>query len=271
MYPAGGAAWDDDGRRSVGAMANSHWSLDGDRHLIAHRGASAFAAENSPAAIEEAARRGATDVEIDLNMTADGVLVAVHDGIVHTGTTNDDHARWISQVTADELDAASGGRVSRLTEILATVADTDLGLYLDVKQLLPGGAVTLREQLERVGLVDRTVGASFRSDLALTLKREAGLTTSVLFHDPGIDLHSLVAGTDADFVHPCFDVFPDPFRFFDEAWVEAALGVGCGLIAWNTLDVSVARRIYELGAHGVCSDDPEVLTRAVVGFRREPH
>lgn len=52
------------------------------------------------------------------------------------------------------------------------------------------------------GVAARAVGASFRADLAGRLEAEAGLTTSLLFHDPGIDVHSLVRGLDLDFVHP---------------------------------------------------------------------
>lgn len=235
-----------------------HWSLERRPHLIAHRGASLFAAENSPEAIEEASRRGATDVEIDVNMTSDGVLVAVHDGLLSA-----DSVRWISQVTADELDKSVGYKVHRLSAILETVAASDLGLYLDVKQLLPGGAALLRSELERYSLVERSVAASFRSDIAATLKRDAALVTSFLFLHPGIDLHSLVRRTGVDFVHPCFnELFDEPLVHFDARWVNAVLALDVGIITWNTLDEDVARAVLELGAHGVCSDDPAVLVSA---------
>lgn len=228
-------------------MPDGYWGRD-TVHLIAHRGGAACGPENSPEAIAEAARRGATDVEIDVNMTADGVLVAIHDGALPGGG-------WISERPFRELS------VPALDDVLAATATAGIGLYLDVKQLLPDGAVTLRAALDRFGLADRTVGASFRSDLALALKREAGITTSVLFHDPGIDLHSLVTGTGCDFVHPCFDVFPDPLALFTPEWAAAARRVA-GIIAWNTDDVATARTVYSRGATGVCSDDPAVLVAA---------
>lgn len=244
----------------------AHWVAGGDRHLIAHRGASLFAPENTPEAMREAASRGATDVEVDVNMTADGVLLAVHDGVVADGPGAGE-VRWISQMTEAEVRAAAGEEgpgPARLGDVLAVVADAGLGVYLDVKQLLPGGAARLGDLVRAHGLGDRAVGASFRADLAGRLKTEGGLTSSLLFHDPGIDVHSLARGLELDFVHPCYDVFgPAALDPFTPAWVAAVQAVGVGIVAWNTLDVEVAAEVFARGADGVCSDDPAVLVEAV--------
>jgi glycerophosphoryl diester phosphodiesterase len=246
---------------------SSHWVPGGERHLIAHRGASLFAPENSPAAVSEAAARGATDVEVDVNMTADGVLLAVHDGIVAGGGV-----RWISQMTEAEVRGAmaEAGRddgPARLDDVLAVVAEVGLGVYLDVKQLLPGGPKALGDLVRAHGLGDRAVGASFRADLAGRLGSEGGLTSSLLFHDPGIDVHSLARGLGLDFVHPCYDVFGEgALGLYTVEWVTAVRAVGVGIVAWNTLDVATATEVFARGADGVCSDDPGVLVQAVAAL-----
>lgn len=242
---------------------SGYWRAGGERHLIAHRGASRFAPENSPEAVRQAAARGATDVEVDVNMTADGVLLAVHDGVV-AGTG----VRWISQMTEAEVRSAAAEAEApdpaRLDAVLDVVAAAGLGAYLDVKQLLPGGPAVLGDLLRARGLADRAVGASFRADLAGRLKAEAGLTTSLLFHDPGIDVHSLVRGLGLDFVHPCYDVFgAGALAPLTEGWVAAVRATGAGIVGWNTLDPAVAAEVFARGADGVCSDDPAVLVEAV--------
>jgi glycerophosphoryl diester phosphodiesterase len=247
-------------------VADGYWRAGGERHLIAHRGASLFAPENSVAAVREAAARGATDVEIDVNETADGVLLAVHDGLV----APDGAVRWISQLTEAEVASARAERgadpPARLVDVLATVADVGLGAYLDVKQLLPGGPARRGALVREVGLGDRAVGSSFRADLAWRLKAEGGLPSSLLFHDPGIDVHSVVRGAGVDLVHPCYDVFPDPLGPFTAEWVAAVRATGAGIVCWNTLEVDVARAVFALGADGVCSDDPGVLVEAVASL-----
>lgn len=216
--------------------------------------------------MREAAARGATDVEIDVNQTADGVLLAVHDGLV----APDGAVRWASQLSEAELAAVRADRGQdappRLADVLATVAEVGLGAYLDVKQVLPGGAAALGDLVRAHGLAGKAVGSSFRADLAGRLKAEGGLPTSLLFHDPGIDVHSVVRGTGVDFVHPCYDVFPDPLAPFTAEWVAAVRATGAGIVCWNTLDVAVAREVFALGADAVCSDDPAVLVEAVAAL-----
>lgn len=243
-----------------GASTNT-W-LDPDRaHLIAHRGASLHAKANTPAAIAEAARRGATDVEIDVNMTADGVLLVTHDQTVDVSGTR----RWISQTESSDVLAGAADRgdtVVPLGAALGVVADTNLGVYIDVKQLLPGGVPAVADALDHAGLRDRAVAASFRADLVAEFSHTTGLVTSLLFHDPGLDLHSVERSTGCSLVHPCYDVFPDPLEMIGAAWMEAVRAAGLGVITWNTLDVDVAEAVLRLGARGVCSDDPAVLVEA---------
>lgn len=239
------------------------WAQRGSVHLIAHRGASAYAPANSIEAVTAASEYGATDVEIDLHSTADGAFVVTHDGLL-----DGSDPRWISELTMDELRAGcarTGHTPVVLDDILPVVVDSGLGLYLDVKQILPGTERLLAAAIDAVGYRDRTVVASFRADIALTVKQRTGMLTSVLFHDPGIDLHSLVLRTGCDYVHPCFDVFPEPMQHFTADWVGRARRTGAGIVTWNTLDEATARDVLALGVDGICSDDPRLLVAAQAG------
>lgn len=50
--------------------------------IIGHRGAAGLARENSLRALEEAVRAGADIAEFDIQVTADGIPIALHDEIV---------------------------------------------------------------------------------------------------------------------------------------------------------------------------------------------
>ena len=69
---------------------------------FAHRGARAEAPENTLEAFTRAVELGATGLETDVWVTADGVAVLDHDGTVRTGLRR----RRISQVAAADLPAA---------------------------------------------------------------------------------------------------------------------------------------------------------------------
>jgi glycerophosphoryl diester phosphodiesterase len=64
---------------AVGAAAQTESTLEGPVLNIGHRGASAYAPEHTIEAYDLALEQGADYIEIDLQMTADGVLVALHD------------------------------------------------------------------------------------------------------------------------------------------------------------------------------------------------
>lgn len=96
--------------------------------IIAHRGASGLAPENTLAAVRRAWQIGADGVEIDIHLTRDGVPVCSHDA--RTGRLSDvDHA--IADLTLEELKridvggwkdpAYTGETIPTLEEVLATV------------------------------------------------------------------------------------------------------------------------------------------------------
>ncbi len=91
---------------------------------FAHRGARAHAPENTLAAFELALRLGASGLESDVWLTADGIAVLDHDGVVKKGVRR----RPISEFERAELPA----HIPTLLELLETCG-TDYALSLDLK------------------------------------------------------------------------------------------------------------------------------------------
>lgn len=154
--------------------------------LIAHRGASAYAPEHTAEAYELAIAQGADFIEPDLQMTRDGVLVALHDDTLER-TTDVRHVfpdrfrspgvvpvttpRWrvrdFTLAEVKQLDAGSwfsdrfrGTKVPTLAEVIE-IAEGRAGIFPEIK--VPdrsglGGDTEVRrllEELERHGLRDR--------------------------------------------------------------------------------------------------------------------
>jgi glycerophosphoryl diester phosphodiesterase len=72
---------------AVQAAPETGSTLDGPVLNIGHRGASAYAPEHTFASYDLALEQGADYIEIDLQMTADGVLVAMHDKTLNRTAT----------------------------------------------------------------------------------------------------------------------------------------------------------------------------------------
>ena len=104
---------------------------------FAHRGARAHAPENTLGAFELALRLGATGLESDVWLTADGTPVLDHDGFVGSRL----HRKRIADMRRSDLPA----HIPELAELYASLG-TDFELSLDVKDPAAGGpavAVTL--------------------------------------------------------------------------------------------------------------------------------
>jgi glycerophosphoryl diester phosphodiesterase len=135
--------------------------------VIAHRGASAAEPENTLRAFELAIRQGAQMIELDLDQTADGHVIAIHDATLNR-TTNQTGA--VAQLTLAEIkraDAGKGERVPTLDEIFELTFGK-VQLYLEIKDAR-AAANTLRTIRAR-GCEREVMLASF--DLALM--RELG-------------------------------------------------------------------------------------------------
>jgi glycerophosphoryl diester phosphodiesterase len=138
--------------------------------VIAHRGASAVAPENTLPAMRKAAADGADMVEFDVQRTADGTLVVVHDktfarttdvASVFPGREHDP----ISSFTWSEvqrLDAGSwfsptyvGTRIPSLAQLLQTLRPLHIRLLLELKNptLYPGYEKQVAHELQQHGYV----------------------------------------------------------------------------------------------------------------------
>ena len=129
--------------------------------VIAHRGDSAVAPENTLPAMTAAARAGADLVEFDVQRTSDGHLVVVHD-TTFARTTDvaqvfpgraDDPVGSFTLAEVRRLDA--GTRVPTLGALLATMRPTHTDLLLELKnpELYPGYETQVARALIRSGFV----------------------------------------------------------------------------------------------------------------------
>jgi glycerophosphoryl diester phosphodiesterase len=86
--------------------------------LQGHRGARGLAPENTLAAFEKALAIGVDTLELDIGVTADGVVVVAHDVALNPAITRDAEGRWLSgstplirSLTLQQLQAYDVGRV----------------------------------------------------------------------------------------------------------------------------------------------------------------
>ncbi len=121
--------------------------------VIGHRCARAAAPENTLAGLRRAAALGATWVEVDVRLTADGVPVLLHDHTLERTTSG--HGA-LANTTFDALtrfDAGGGEAVPSLAAFLSAALEFGLGVNLELKgepgdpEILAAAALTTAQRL----------------------------------------------------------------------------------------------------------------------------
>jgi glycerophosphoryl diester phosphodiesterase len=150
--------------------------------VVAHRGNSSVAPQNTMAAFEAACRAGADAVELDVRRTRDGELVVIHDRDVSRTTDGDGKIKDLDLDRLRAFDAGSrfssafaGQRVPLLSEVLDLLATSgDVGAFVELKGLWSTQeAGRVADLVTAAGLTGPTLVQSFRRRTVAALRDAA--------------------------------------------------------------------------------------------------
>jgi glycerophosphoryl diester phosphodiesterase len=250
--------------------------------LVAHRGGSALAPENTLAAFDRAVELGADAIETDVHLTRDGVVVVFHDDDTErlTGAPGTIEARTLAEVSA--LDAGfsftpDGGATfpyrgtglspPPLAEVLERYPDLrfnidakpdDAALAGALARVIRGAQAEARvcvgsfsdAQAERLGVL--------LPECARYLPEQAA-TCHVLAAKSGRADASCPEGYDlADLPHRMGDLVVVDAPVV--AWLHAR---GIPVHVWTVDDEAEMRALLALGVDGIVTDRPDVLARVL--------
>ncbi|XP_023153316.1 glycerophosphodiester phosphodiesterase 1-like isoform X1 [Amphiprion ocellaris] len=162
--------------------------------VVAHRGGSHDAPENTLAAIREAGRNGAAGVELDLSFTADGVPVLMHDETVDRTTNGSGPVSKLLFVQLRRLDAAarhrlkdkfSGEKVPTLQEAVEESIRHQLTIFFDVKGQPDKAAAVLHEMYQKFPvLYNSSIVSSFEPKVIYKMRQTDPSVVTALSHRP---------------------------------------------------------------------------------------
>lgn len=240
--------------------------------IFAHRGASAYAPENTLAAFELALRQGADAIELDTKLTADGHVVVIHDQTIDRTTPKSGKVREIHLQDIRKLDAGShfdiafkGEKVPTLEEVLKavgqlTLVNIEIANYASVTDELP---YKVAQIVKRLHLGHRVLFSSF-NPLALIRARkilpETPLGLLALPGKPGWAARSWPGYLlNYQSIHP-------EFRDVTPSLVKSAHRKGKLVFVFTVNQAEEMQRLFELNVDGIFTDDP-VLAQQVRAAR----
>ena len=180
--------------------------------IYGHRGASAYAPENTLEAFRLAMDMGADGFELDVHLSKDGELVVIHDETVDRTTDGAGLVRELTLAQLKALDASNGkeayrgARIPTLEEVFELIRDTRHLVNVEIKTdecFYPGLEEKCLELAARMGVEDRVIYSSFNHFTLLKLRQlKPDLKLGMLFGDIMVNPWEYARQLNVDYLHP---------------------------------------------------------------------
>jgi len=230
--------------------------------IIAHRGASSYAPENTLTAFQLAVEQRAPALELDAKLSADSEIVVVHDSTVDRTTNGTGHVSKLSLSALRELDAGEyfaekfrNEKIPTLAEVFEAVGDkifinVELTNYTSFKDDLTERVCALVQQF---GLENRVMFSSFLpSNLTKARKLLPSVPRGLLSLEGALGWWTRSFGFafgDYQSLNPSFnDVTPQQ--------IQRVHKLKRKLFAYTVNQTEDIRRLFRWDIDGIFTDDP---------------
>ncbi len=233
------------------------------QEIIAHRGASYLAPENTLAAVKLGYALGADAVEIDIHMSRDNQLMVIHDA--DTRRTAGGKNLVVKETAANalrQLDVGSwkdpkyaGEKIPLLSEVMQLVPEGKQ-LVIEMKpgpELLP----YLQQQIQESGIAERLILISFNLEAIISAKQlMSAIPAYWLLHD--YQEHTLEEAIQLAKAHQLngLDVH---HKLVDKNFMQQMQAHQLAVYVYTVNNAKVAKVLTDLGVKGITTDRPQWL------------
>lgn len=236
--------------------------------VIAHRGSSGQAPENTLASLHLAGKQGAKWVEIDIILSADGIPVIFHDDYLNRTTNGEGLIHKKNLAELQQLDAGywkgeafENETIPTLAQAIEVIAHYNMGLNLELK---PCEGLEEETTAAAIAVLKHTwpvhlplLLSSFNYFALVSAKRlwpdvQLGYNVSAIPTEWHVRLKHL--GCSGLHIH---------HPFFDARRVAQIKAAGYRVLAFTVNDATLALTLLEQGLDAVFSDHPETIMRAI--------
>lgn len=231
--------------------------------IIAHRGASGFAPENTLAAFEKAILMGAKEIELDVQMSKDGELVVIHDyflnrttsgtGLVMETSYNDlvqyDAGKWFGEIFL-------GQKIPLLSQVLS-LCHKEITVHIEIKKaILEKRDIEIKvyELVKELKMVNQVIISSFDHQCLKNLAFDKELRIGMLLASRMIqpisymDQNNLLGYS-----------INQSAEFVDEEFVKEAHAKNVQVLVYTVNDKMIANYLKSIGVDGIFTNYPDLL------------
>jgi glycerophosphoryl diester phosphodiesterase len=231
---------------------------------FAHRGGASEHPENTMPAFEHAVGLGYRYIETDAHATADGVLVAFHDGVLDRVTDRSGTIAALPWETVRQARLRGDVGIPLMEDLLT--AWPDVKVNIDLKH--EASVAPLADVIERTGTSDRVCVASFSGKRLDRFRRLTGNRVCTAIGPLDIArLRGAGFGVPTrQFAGGCAQVpvRQGPVLILDKRFIAGAHRLGLAVHVWTIDDPVEMERLLDLGVDGIMTDRPSVLKEVLV-------
>lgn len=245
--------------------------------IIAHRGASAYAPENTLAAFRRARELGAVEVELDVQLTADDRVILFHDKTLdektgHSGRVRDhtaaeleavDIGTWFDAAHPDVPERFAGTGLDLLEDLFEAMGRAFV-YHVELKDGEPGLPAATLADIDRFSLRDRVVVTSFRLDQLERMQALAPELPICLLIDPVDRRDETIEAWIDRAAAMGFHEVGVASRELTRAHVERAHDLGLWIRAWRIKGPDDMQHAIDVGSNGMTIDWPERLVQRLL-------
>ena len=236
--------------------------------VIAHRGASGYAPENTLEAFLLAIEQGADGIELDVQLSRDGIPVVIHDETIdrvtdRTGYVKDYTLQELKELTVlkDRFQQYSQSKIPTLKEVLEAVKSSGIQVNIELKTGIywyPDIEKKVAEIVEETGMKEKIIYSSFNHYSVQRIKEIVpDAETAYLYSDVILNVEDYARKTKVDGLHPA--VYHVKMADFLKGYIESGLNVR----VWTVNEEADMKALTEAGVTAVITNYPDVAARII--------
>ena len=236
--------------------------------IIAHRGASGEAPENTMAAFKLAVEQGCDGIELDVHLSNDGQLIVIHDENIKRTTNGEGLVGEMTVAQLKRYDAGSwfsdkfkGEKIPLLEEVFEMVPK-EIFINVEIKNIpsyYEGIEEKLLDLLIQFDRIEQVIVSSFDHQCLFRLKkRNRYIKIGLLYTENAVD-H---AGLAKLFGFPVESLHPDN-KAIRKKDVQRAVDSGLKVFPWTVNSKINMKRMIDYGVSGIITNFPARLRQLI--------
>ena len=229
----------------------------------AHRGASAYAPENTMPAFELAKKMGSDGIEIDVHTTIDNVIVVCHD---HTVDRTSNGTGVFREMTFEQVRALDFGyrnvfgdkftntQISSLAEVYDFIKSSDMSINVEIKGSGNEYVKNVYDVAKYVGIDnERIIFSSFHHlNLTQLLEIDKSVYVAPLYDKMDVDHFEYSKGLGVYALHPSYP------QTFENDYIKKAHDNGFMINPWTVDGADAINKLLAFGADAIITNKPDL-------------